>query len=146
MFVNDQRGKFLIVRLFLRNDDYNKNINNQDLNISYGLLEFYLSLGNNDALLRLRFDSRFEYRFYGRFYDLGNSRSNYYDRDREIVKLGMFRSRIFGFEMISRGLEYRNEFQRFKILIVYDMRSKIFLLGYSYGYLNVNYDFGGGYY
>lgn len=92
MFVNDQRGKFLIVRLFLRNDDYNKNINNQDLNISYGLLEFYLSLGNNDALLRLRFDSRFEYRFYGRFYDLGNSRSNYYDRDREIVKLGMFRS------------------------------------------------------
>lgn len=146
MFVNDQRGKPPIARPPPRNDDYNKNTNNQDLNISHGSSEFYLPPGNNDASSRSRFDPRSEHRPYGRFHDSGNSRSNHHDRDRETAKPGMFRSRTPGPEMISRGSEYRNEFQRPKTPTAHDMRSKTPLPGHSYGYSNANHDFGGGHY
>lgn len=146
MFVNDQQGKPPIARPPPRNDDYNKNTNNQDLNISHGSSEFYLPPGNNDASSRSRFDPRSEHRPYGRFHDSGNSRSNHHDRDRETAKPGMFRSRTPGPEMISRGSEYRNEFQRPKTPTAHDMRSKTPLPGHSYGYSNANHDFGGGHY
>lgn len=58
----------------------------------------------------------------------------------------MFRSRTPGPEMISRGSEYRNEFQRPKTPTAHDMRSKTPLPGHSYGYSNANHDFGGGHY
>ncbi|XP_056000647.1 membrane-associated guanylate kinase, WW and PDZ domain-containing protein 1-like isoform X16 [Ostrea edulis] len=149
MFVNDQRGKPPVARPPPRNDDYGKNSANQDLNISHGSSEFYLPSGNNDMSrppTGSRFDPRSDHRPYGRFHDSGNSRSNFHDRDREGAKPGMFRSRTPGPEMINRGSEYRNEFQRPKTPTAHDMRSKTPLPGHSYGYSNSNHDFGGGHY
>ena len=119
---------------------------NHDLNLSKGSSEFHPAFDMNSrpppGPRYDQFRQDFAQRPFGRQENAGSVRQNNYsdrfdsNRERETVKPGMFRSRTPGPEMMGRGPDYRNEFQRPKTPTAQEMRSKTPLPGHSYGYGN----------
>ncbi|KAK3103335.1 hypothetical protein FSP39_018567 [Pinctada imbricata] len=135
-------------REYIPHDDFS----NQELNLSKGSSEFHPAYDINSrpppGPRYDQFRQDFGHRPYGRQDTAPNLRQNQmnnspynndrdrYDSNRDSAKPGMFRSRTPGPEMLGRGPDHKNDFQRPKTPTAQEMRSKTPLPGHSYGYNN----------